>query len=206
MKAVLQRGMAGSYWNNFMRFIWYKNSIVTEGRHPMMCGFLRLKGRKQRRPGYPVLSPWQYYPARLREIRNHFFSMLRLLLEMEELWLQTRHPTEAEQRVIEELGKIRTAYGRLKVADFQAAFQRAQSHFPTLHVPSKLQLFWAKWSPLLASDNVYTRADLASFWADVKQRWRDRSWFRIPVHRVAFNLFRDAQLSLLFFVHMILVR
>jgi len=58
MKAVLQGSQPESYWHNFMRFIWYKNSIVTEGRHPMMCGFLRLKGRKQRRPGYPILSPW----------------------------------------------------------------------------------------------------------------------------------------------------
>jgi hypothetical protein len=26
-------------------------------------------------------------------------------------------------------------------------------------------------------------------------------WFRIPVHKVPFNLLRDAQLSLLFFFH-----
>jgi hypothetical protein len=73
-------------------------------------------------------------------------------------------------------------------------------------VPSKLQLFWAKWIPLLAPDKVYTRADIASFWDDVKQRWRERRWFQIPPHRVAMNLFRDAQLSLLFFFHMILAR
>ena len=206
MKAILQGGQPGSYRHNFMRFIWYKNSIVTEGRHPMMCGFFRLKGRKQRRPGYPILSPWQYYRARAREIRGHLSSMLHLLFEMEELWLQTRHPSEAEQRVSEELGKIRAACGRLKVADFQVAFKRAQSHFPALHVPSKLQLFRAKWSPLLAPDKVYTRADIASFWDDVKLRWRERRWFQIPAHRVAMNLFRDAQLSLLFFFHMLLAR
>jgi hypothetical protein len=53
---------------------------------------------------------------------------------------------------------------------------------------------------------VYTRADIASFWDDVKLRWRERRWFQIPIHRVAMNLFRDAQLSLLFFFHMILAR
>jgi Radical SAM superfamily len=202
MKAVLQRTPRSAYWNNFIRFIWYKNSIVTEERHPMMCGFFRLKKRKDRRPGFPVASRWAFYTSRLREIRTHLGSMARLLLEMEELWLQTRRPSEAERRVIEEMAKIRAAYGRLRVADLQLAFTRAKVHFPALRVPSKLHLLWARWYPLLAPNKVYTRADLDAFWESMKQRWADHNWFRIPPHRVIFNLFRDAQLSLLFFVHL----
>ena len=202
MKAVLQRSSQSSYWNNFFRFLWYKNSVQTEQRHPMMCGLFRLKGRKERRPGYPVLSRWAYYRQRAKEIRTHLASMTRLLFEMQELWLQTRHPSEAEQRVVEELAKIRAAYGRLRLADLQTAYLRAKNHFPTLHVPSKLHLFWAKWYPLLAPNKVYTRADLDMFWSGVRQRWADRHWFRIPVHRVPFQLFRDAQISLLFFFYM----
>jgi hypothetical protein len=146
MKAVLRSGTRTNYWNNFLRFIWYKNSVVTEGRHPMMCGFFRLKGRKNRRPGYPILSRWAYYTSRAREIRRHLGCMFRLLVEMEELWLQTRHPSDAEQRVVEELAKIRAAYGRLSLADLQTAFKRVKDHYPALHVPSKLLLFWATWS------------------------------------------------------------
>jgi radical SAM superfamily enzyme YgiQ (UPF0313 family) len=202
MKAILQRGPRSNYWNNFLRFIWYKNSILTEGRHPMMCGFFRLKGRKNRRPGYPILSRWEYCRARAREIYKHLAGMLRILLEMEELWLQTRHRSEAERRVIEELAAIRAAYGRLKLADLQAAFEGARAHFPTLRVPSKLHLLWAKWMPLLAPSKVYTRADLDLFWRATKQRWADRRWFRIPPHRIAFNLVRDAQLFLLFAFHL----
>ncbi len=203
MKAVLQRTPACNYWNNFIRFMWYKNSILTEDRHPMMCGFLRLKGRKNRRPGYPILSRWQYFRERTKELREHLAGMLRILFEMEELWLQTRRPSEAEQRIIEELNKIRvTARGQLKLADLQLAHFRAKMHFPTLHVPSKLHLFWAKWYPLLASRTVYTRADLDSFWHSVKEHWNERQWFRIPPHRFVLNLFRDVQLSLMFFIHL----
>ena len=203
LKAILRRSPRCNYWNNFIRFMWYKNSIVTEGRHPMMCGFFRLKGRNNRRPGYPILSRWEYYSARAREIRAHLVGMARILLEMEELWLQTRHPSEAEQRVIDELIKLRaTAYGRLKLADLQLAHIRASIHFPALRVPSKLHLLWAKWYPLLAPAKVYTRADLDCFWHSVKQRWAERRWFSIPPHRVVFNLFRDAQLSLMFFFHL----
>jgi hypothetical protein len=128
--------------------------------------------------------------------------MLRLLGEMEELWLQTRQPSEAEQRIVEELANIRASYGRFKVSDLQAAYLKAKDHFPALHVPSKLHLFWAKWNPLLAPNKVYTRADLQAFWGTVRERWTERRWFRIPVHLVPLNLLRDAQLSLLFFIHL----
>jgi hypothetical protein len=205
MRAVLQRSSPQMYRNNFLRFFWYKNSIQTERRHPMMCGFFRLKGRTSRRPGIPVLSRWEYFRTRFREVRADLRSMARVLLEMEEVWLQTRHPSAAEQRIVEELNKIRgaAARGRLKVGDLQTAYLRAKEHFPTLRVPSKLQLAWAKWYPLLAPGTVYTRADLDAFWKSVKLQWGQRRWFRIPVHRLPVNLFRDAQLSLLFAIHML---
>jgi radical SAM superfamily enzyme YgiQ (UPF0313 family) len=201
MKAVLQRGSQANYWNNFLRFLWYKNSIQTEGRHPMMCGYFRLKGRTARRPGFPILSRWNYYTMRAREVREYLGGMWRVMAEMEELWLQTRHPSAAEQRVAEEFAKLRGKYDQLKIADWQAAFLRAKEHFPSLHVPSKLHLFWAKWSPLLAPNKVYTRGDLTAFWANVRQRWNERDFTGVPVYKIALNLLREAQLSLLFFFH-----
>jgi radical SAM superfamily enzyme YgiQ (UPF0313 family) len=200
MKAVLRRTPACNYWNNFARFAWYKNSILTEQRHPMMCGFFRLKGRKNVRPGFPILSRREYYTHRAHEIYRHVKSMAGILLEMEELWLQTRNPSKAVQQVLVELGKIRAADGQMKVADLQTAFQRAKGHFPELSLPSRLQLISAKWSPLLAPSKVYTRSDLDLFWRGIKEKWADRTWFQIPLHRVAGSLFRDAQLSLLFFL------
>jgi radical SAM superfamily enzyme YgiQ (UPF0313 family) len=202
MKAILQRGSRSNYWNNFLRFLWYKNSIQTEGRHPMMCGYFRLKGRTARRPGFPILSRWDYYTGRVKEVRDYLRGMLRILAEMEELWLQTRHPSAAEQRVAEEYAKLRQKYDQFKLSDLQAAYLRANEHFPSLHVPSKVQLFWAKWNPLLFHNSVYTRADLHDFWTRVSERWREQSWFRIPVHKVPLNLLRDLQLSALFLFHM----
>ena len=201
MKAILQRGSRVNYWNNFLRFFWYKNSVQTEGRHPMMCGYFRLKGRTARRPCLPILSRREYYPPRIREIYSHLRGMLRVIAEMEELWLQTRHPSEAEQRVVEELAKLRDKYDQLKLADLQNAFLRAKEHFPALRVPSKVQLFWAKWSPLLVQNKVYTRGDLHAFWTSIRERWDDQHWFRIPVHKVPLNLLRDMQLSVLFLFH-----
>ncbi len=168
----------------------------------MMCGYFRLKGRTARRPGFPILSRWNYYTGRVKEVREYLRGMLRILAEMEELWLQTRHPSAAEQRVAEEYAKLREKYDQFKLADLQAAYLRAKEHFPSLRVPSKVQLFWAKWNPLLFHNNVYTRADLHDFWTRVSERWREQSWFRIPVHKVPLNLLRDLQLSVLFLFHM----
>jgi radical SAM superfamily enzyme YgiQ (UPF0313 family) len=204
MKAVLQRSPRNLYWTNFTRFLWYKNSIETEARHPMMCGFFRLKGRKSRRPGFEIATRREYYWQRAKEVRAHLGSVLRLLLEMEEVWLATRHQSEAEQRVVEELGKLRDAYGKLRLSDFQAAYQRAKNNFPSLRVPSKVQLFWARWYPLLTPRKALgTRADLNAFWSGVRERWTERKWLRMPVLRMPLYLFRDAQLSVLFLLFLV---
>jgi hypothetical protein len=204
MKAVLRRAPARLYWNHLFRFMWYKNSVMTEDRHPMLSGFFRLKGRTHRRPGFPLASRWEYFRTRVRELREYFAGALRILLEMEELWLQTRRPGEAEQRIVEEVNHIRqAARGKLRLADLQLAHMRAKMHFPAVRVPSKLHLLWARWYPLLAPNKVYTRADLDNFWQTTKQRWHERQWVRIPPHLVAFNMFRDAQLQLMFFMHLV---
>jgi radical SAM superfamily enzyme YgiQ (UPF0313 family) len=204
MKAVLRRAPASLYWNHLLRFMWYKNSVMTEDRHPMFAGFFRLKGRSSRRPGYPDMSRWEYLRMRAKEVREYFAGVLRILLEMEELWLQTRRPSEAEQRVVEEINHIReAARGKLRLADLQLAHMRARMQFPAIRVPSKLQLLWARWYPLLAPNKVYTRADLDNFWKTTLQHWHQRQWLRIPPHLVAFNMFRDAQLQLLFFMQLL---
>jgi hypothetical protein len=203
MRAVLGRSGPRAYWNNLYRFLWYKNSIQTEGRHPMMCGWLRRKGRTERRPGYPVQSRWAFLKMRAREVRHDLLGSFRVLMEMEELWLQTRHRSEAERRLAEELHRIcEAARGRLRLADVQLAHLRAQANFPSLRVPSKLQLLWARWYPLLSPRRVYTRADLDSYWRDTLLRWKRRQWLRIYPHELALSMFRDAQLSLMFFLRL----
>jgi hypothetical protein len=50
---------------------------------------------------------------------------------------------------------------------------------------------------------LYTRADVQTFWSDVRQRWTERKWFRMPVLRMPLYLLRDAQLSLLFLLFLV---
>lgn len=199
MKAVLRRAPRSSYLDNLGRFLWYRSSIETEGRHPMMCGWLRLKSRSERRPGLPVPSRTAFLRQRVRELARDVLAMARVLGQMEELWLQTRHRTAAEQRIVDEVQRIAAASGgRLRLASVQLAYQRARAQFPALAVPSRLQLLWARTYPLLASGKVLTRADLDLYWRGVKAKLRARSYLAIAPHRLAMSAFRDLQLSILF--------
>ena len=58
MKKILKNIGREPYWGVFFIFIWYKNGFEVEGGHPMLHGFVRLKGRLERRSGFPVEKPW----------------------------------------------------------------------------------------------------------------------------------------------------
>ncbi len=199
MKQVLLRASPRSYWNILRNFIWYKNSMMLEGRHPMMTGFFRRKSRSAMRPGVPVPSRWAFFKMRTREIRRYLVGMVKLILEMEELWLQTRRRSEAELRVVEEMARLRaSARRRLSVTEMQLAHARASIHMPTIHVPSKLTLYWQKWDLWLGNRKVYTRADLNEYWRSVLQNLRQRRIFRISPLRVLTHLSLDFQVALMF--------
>jgi radical SAM superfamily enzyme YgiQ (UPF0313 family) len=110
MKAVMSRTAPCNYWNNFIRHCWYKNSMITEGRHPMMCGAFRLKGRKNRRPGFPILSRREYLRVRSREVFADLRSMAKITVEMAGLLAVTGPRALAEQYIAPELlGRERRA-------------------------------------------------------------------------------------------------
>jgi hypothetical protein len=96
MKAILSRTRPEKYWDVFYNLLWYKHSIVNEGTHPMLAGFVRLKDRVSRRACFPQESRLAHLRRRIPEICALLRGTLRLTLEMEELWLATRKRNETE--------------------------------------------------------------------------------------------------------------
>ena len=47
--------------------LWFNTMIPFEGVHPLEGGVLRLKFRRDRRPGLPIESPLAFYPRLWRE-------------------------------------------------------------------------------------------------------------------------------------------
>lgn len=199
MREVLTQASPENYWNVFRNFVWYKNSVLIEGGHPMIHGFFRLKDRKDRRPGFPVESRFKHLARRLRDWNKLARGWLSFLLEMEELWLQTRKRSDAELRLLAELKRYREAAGaRLRTAELQIAHMRARVQCPELRVPSRVTLYFRALNFDLTKRITDSRADLQQFWNQTRLRWQRHQILRIYPHRVALNMFRDARLLLMF--------
>jgi radical SAM superfamily enzyme YgiQ (UPF0313 family) len=195
MRDVLSRANPENYWNIFFDFLWYKNSALIEGGHPMIHGFFRLKDRTDRRPGYRVESHLRHYWRRFHEVRRLTREWMSLALEMEELWLQTRKRSEAEMRLLAEIKRLRKEVNRnLHSAELQLAHARARMHAPELRVPSRLGLAFRDLNFRITRQITDSRADLKLFW---QRTWRRKTILLRP-DKVVFHFLKDFQLFLLF--------
>ena len=196
MKEVLSRANPESYWNILSNFIWYKNSISVEGGHPMLHGFFRLKDRADRRSGWAVESRVRHFFRRTREVAKTLRGWVVLLLEMEELWLQTRIRSEAEKRLLLEIENLRKQLNRnLRSAEIRLAHIRTRPYFPEIRVPSRFSLAFRYFNFSMLKRLTYSRKDIMFFW---RRGMRVKTLFARP-HKAAFNLLKDAQLLLMFF-------
>jgi len=90
MRRALLRANHRTYWGLFKNYLWYRAAMI-EDAHPMITGFLRLKDRTQRRRGSAVDGRLAHLRRRLPEVWGQLRAYARLLAEMQDLWLQTRH-------------------------------------------------------------------------------------------------------------------
>ena len=206
MQAILRRVAPENYWAVFANFIWYKNATVVEGGHPMLHGFVRLKGRLQRRPGWPLESRWHYLKRRAGDLGRYLTLWPRLALEMEEVWLQTRPRGVLEQRVVEELKRIPAGvrgWRRLRAAELQQAYRRAASilrrsppqGYPRMppEVPSRLRLRLKRWNPFSQS-LTYSRQSIRRFWQQCAVHLRRGQLHRLDVSGLTFNSLQELAL------------
>jgi radical SAM superfamily enzyme YgiQ (UPF0313 family) len=197
MKAILTRTDRENYWDVLRNFYWYKNAALNEGTHPMIAGFFRLKDRKERRSGYAIESRWAHLKRRVPEMFRYMRDAVRLTLEMEELWLQTRKRSETELKVLEELARTRAQLRRsLRISELQAAYANAKRRLPTIEVPSKVRLLRDKLSVLRVPRVRETRHDLELFWNRTFDRLRrGRVWVLLRADRLFLNALREVRVT-----------
>ena len=189
MLAILERAAPRVYWNVFKNLVWYKSAALLEGNHPMMTGFFRLKGRTARRPGMPVESVRQYWSWRLPEIASYVKAWAKFVLELEELWLQTRKRSDREQQLMDALASIRGGVmQKPRIEDLRLAYKRAK-----LEVPSRLRLYLQKHS-IWSANSMKSRQELRQFWLDVQKLWQEGKLVKIPVHKLVWHLWSEVKL------------
>ena len=199
MKRILIQASPRNYWDILKSFIWYKNAAILERRHPMMTGFFRRKSRNAMRSGVAVPARSDFLKMRAREIRCYLEGVIKLLWEMQELWLQTRPRSPAEEHIVQEMHRIyESVQRRLTVAEVQLAYHRARLQLPALKIPSKLSLYWQKWNLFYANRRVYTRTDINQNWSRIVQRVRRYKLLGISPLRFFVNLWLDFQVTTMF--------
>ena len=90
MRRALLRSNQRTYWGLFKNYLWYRAAMI-EDAHPMITGFFRLKDRKERRRGFAVEGRLAHLRRRAPEVWAQLRAYGRLMGEMQDLWLQTRH-------------------------------------------------------------------------------------------------------------------
>lgn len=90
MRKALLRANHRTYWGLFKNYLWYRAAMI-EDAHPMITGFLRLRDRTERRRGFAVEGRLAHVRRRAPEVWAQLRAYTRLFVEMQDLWLQTRH-------------------------------------------------------------------------------------------------------------------
>jgi len=208
MKKILNRDLRSeNYWGIISNFIWYKNSVEVEGGHPMISGFFRLKGRLERRPGYPIEDRWVYFQRRWKDILQAIKGRWKLVMELEEVWLATRPRTALEKRVISEVERLTRCakeWRDLRISEIYQLYQQAASalekkNLYRFRVPSKFQL-WMDRLNLFSVRLTFTRVPLQNFWKNVSAAWKRGDLLRVNYFRVILTSLEEVSL----FIHFIL--
>jgi hypothetical protein len=208
MRSILQSTPPDRYWNVFKNFIWVKSSVFIENQHPMVSGYFRCRDRNSLRPGVTMESWWAYYRLQWSESLRKAAAWVALLLEMEELWLQTRKMSERERVLWEEIQHIRhdaQEWQQLHIKQLQQAYRRATerlNRLPSsadapLRIPSPVTLY-------LRSRNVFSakvlqsRAALSRFWRQTRADFCQGRLYRLRPIKMAACLVRDLALIIHF--------
>ena len=190
------------YWDLFLNFIWYKNAIQVEEGHPMLHGFVRLKGRRERRRTYPLESRWVYFKRRARDIWKTLIGWSKLALEMEEVWLQTRHRSSLEEKVVLELEQCQKRireWRKLRLPELRTLYRQAalalekssHRHFSSpVRIPSYFQLWLQKWN-VFSDSLTFTRFPMRWYWRSVLRQLKQGQIHRIQLFKTAFTGFRE---------------
>ncbi len=77
----------------FSSLVWFCGNIFLENTHPLLGGFFRVKGRGNRRRGYPKEALISYYSRRTKESIAYTFKLLKMIWD---LWLLKREADRPE--------------------------------------------------------------------------------------------------------------
>ena len=83
IETVMRRARASriSVGQVMFMLLWFRSCMLLEKVHPLDGGYIRMKCRRDRRPGSPIESPFIFYARRIRDLLSCQWGMLKMLLK-----------------------------------------------------------------------------------------------------------------------------
>jgi radical SAM superfamily enzyme YgiQ (UPF0313 family) len=196
MKRILARSSPDRYYSHLGTLFWYKHAVYVDEIHPLISGFLRKKDRRTRRPLYPREPFFAFYARRARDMAGRLKRFFSLLVEFEEIWLATRPRTGLENKIVEELKRIKAGIrDRIRFRDLIAALKNAGPRAAAFKARYILRKFLPFVHPV-EQRLLYTRSFLNRFWSKTRAlARRGRLYLVNPFKLVAYAV-HEVQLAL----------
>ena len=92
VESVLRRLVAkkASASNAILLMTWFGGSIHIEDVHPLEAGFFRKKFRRDRRPGFPIVPAWKFYPSYAIETVSKLSRWLSMYLGLRRIYTRIK--------------------------------------------------------------------------------------------------------------------
>ena len=83
-------GALRAFGNVLFTLTWFKASFELENLHPVESGILRLKRRKDRRPGLPIEPVWSFYPKYFAELARKITGWVTIYMRLRKIYLRIK--------------------------------------------------------------------------------------------------------------------
>jgi Radical SAM superfamily len=83
--------------NTLFALTWFKGSIDFERVHPLESGFVRLKFRRDRRPGLPIDPAWRFYPRYWTETVYKLWNWVALYVRLRRIYLSIKYDPKVSE-------------------------------------------------------------------------------------------------------------
>lgn len=92
VETIVRRLMAkrASATNAILLMTWFKGAIHIEHVHPLEAGFFRKKFRRDRRPGFPIVPAWRFYPQYLAESVVKLWRLGAIYLGLRRIYVRVK--------------------------------------------------------------------------------------------------------------------
>jgi hypothetical protein len=89
IRTIMKRtaAMRGNVSNALFLITWFTGSIKIEKIHPLESGLLRRRFRRARRPGFPVVPAWRFYPRYYAETLSKIVRWAALYIGLRRMYL-----------------------------------------------------------------------------------------------------------------------